>query len=49
VQLIEKAQRIARELFERDPHLALPEHQLLADSLAAFWGGGGRGSQTDVS
>jgi len=49
VQLIEKAQRIARELFERDPHLALPEHQLLADSLAAFWGEGRRGLQADVS
>ncbi len=33
VQLIEKAQHFARLLFEKDPDLALPEHQTLATLL----------------
>jgi ATP-dependent DNA helicase RecG len=34
---IEKARRIAHEIFERDPDLSAPEHVLLAQRLAAFW------------
>jgi ATP-dependent DNA helicase RecG len=49
VHLIEKAQRTARELFERDPDLALSENSLLAASLTAFWGERKSGPQTDVS
>jgi ATP-dependent DNA helicase RecG len=49
VHLIERAQRAAKQLFERDPHLALPEHRLLASTLAASWGEDGPGPQGDVS
>jgi ATP-dependent DNA helicase RecG len=38
---IEKARREARALFERDPDLALPEHQGVAALVAGFWSGGG--------
>ena len=37
VHLIEKARRFAQALFETDPKLTLPEHQLLASSLQQFW------------
>ncbi|MBN1147875.1 MAG: ATP-dependent DNA helicase RecG [Anaerolineales bacterium] len=40
VRLIEKARRHAQELFEQDPHLLLPEHKLLAETLQHFWGVG---------
>jgi ATP-dependent DNA helicase RecG len=49
VQLIEKAQRSAKELFEQDPELNLPEHQALASMLAEFWGQNGRTPQPDIS
>jgi ATP-dependent DNA helicase RecG len=49
IRLIERAQRAAKQLFERDPQLTLPEHQLLASTLAAFWGEGGAGPHADVS
>jgi ATP-dependent DNA helicase RecG len=49
VHLIEKAQHIARKIFERDPHLTLPEHQVLAASFTAFWGEGKRETQVDIS
>jgi ATP-dependent DNA helicase RecG len=34
---IEKARRIAHQIFETDPGLQAPEHQLLASRLAQFW------------
>ncbi|MCC6191575.1 MAG: ATP-dependent DNA helicase RecG [Anaerolineales bacterium] len=37
---IEKARRIARQIFERDPELQAPECQLLASRLAEFWAPG---------
>ena len=37
IHLIEKARRFAQALFETDPALTLPEHQLLASSLQQFW------------
>jgi ATP-dependent DNA helicase RecG len=38
VLLIEKARRHAQALFELDPNLENPEHQLLATTLERFWG-----------
>ncbi len=49
VKLIEKAQRSAKNLFERDPDLSLPEHQELAATLAHFWGQNGQVTQSDIS
>jgi ATP-dependent DNA helicase RecG len=43
--LIEKARAAARRLYEADPRLERPEHQLLAERLAALWMPG----QGDVS
>ena len=40
VKLIESARTQAQMLFELDPELQKPEHQLLAESLERFWGGG---------
>lgn len=37
LHLIEKARRIAMRIFEDDPDLSKPEHQLLASSLQQFW------------
>ncbi len=37
VKLIEKARREAISLFERDPSLELPEHQLIGEALERFW------------
>ncbi|MEA3351670.1 MAG: ATP-dependent DNA helicase RecG [Chloroflexota bacterium] len=37
VQLIEKARHHAQELFQSDPQLVQPEHQLLANTLNRFW------------
>jgi ATP-dependent DNA helicase RecG len=45
VRLIEKARREALELFNKDPDLTHPEHQLLASRLERFWGG----SKGDIS
>jgi ATP-dependent DNA helicase RecG len=45
VHLIEKAQHHAQSIFELDPDLQAPEHQLLAQSLQRFWSHG----QGDIS
>ena len=45
VHLIEKARHHAQSLFESDPELNSPEHQLLAESLKRFW----RLGQGDIS
>jgi ATP-dependent DNA helicase RecG len=34
---VEKARRVATEVFTRDPELQAPEHQALATRLALFW------------
>jgi ATP-dependent DNA helicase RecG len=49
LQLIEKAQRSAKMLFDQDPDLTLPEHQELSATLAHFWGQNGQGIQSDIS
>jgi ATP-dependent DNA helicase RecG len=45
VHLIEKARHHAQTIFELDPDLQAPEHQLLAQSLKSFWSHG----QGDIS
>ena len=40
VQLIEKARTQAQVLFEKDSDLSRPEHALLAEAFARFWGEG---------
>ena len=40
IHLIEKARRQALFVFEQDPDLQRPAHQLLAAALERFWGGG---------
>ncbi len=45
VHLIEAARRQAQVLFEQDPDLSQPEHQLLLASMRRFWGIG----QGDIS
>ncbi len=40
IRLIEKARHEAQQLFERDPNLSDPEHQLLAATFHRFWGEG---------
>ncbi|HEX9091618.1 MAG TPA: ATP-dependent DNA helicase RecG, partial [Anaerolineales bacterium] len=45
VRLIEKARHVAQSIFEVDPDLKSPEHQLLAQSLNRFWSLG----QGDIS
>jgi len=40
IAMIEKARLQAQGLFERDPDLKEPEHQLLAEALQRFWSGG---------
>jgi ATP-dependent DNA helicase RecG len=45
VHLIETARRQAQAIFELDPNLSQPEHQLLAASMRRFWGLG----QGDIS
>jgi ATP-dependent DNA helicase RecG len=37
VQLIEKARRYAQQVFENDPALSAPEHQLMREALEHFW------------
>jgi ATP-dependent DNA helicase RecG len=37
VRLIEKARATAQNIFARDPDLALPEHQLICERMAALW------------
>ncbi len=38
VHLIEKARHQARQIFDEDPDLSMPEHQLLEAALEKFWG-----------
>lgn len=40
LKMIEKARREARRLFEEDPDLSQPEHELLRQALADFWKAG---------
>jgi ATP-dependent DNA helicase RecG len=40
IRLIEKARRFSKALFEQDPELSSPEHQLLALAYQRAWGGG---------
>lgn len=49
VHLIEKAQRVAREIIENDPGLASPHHRRLAATLKAFWGQDRVNFQADIS
>ena len=37
IHLIEKAGQYAKAIFEKDPHLTSPEHQLMLDALNHFW------------
>ena len=39
-RLIEKARKQAQAVFEKDPDLTLPEHQLLVESMGRFWSAG---------
>jgi ATP-dependent DNA helicase RecG len=45
VKLIEKARREAIALFERDPNLEQPEHQMMAEAMQRFW----RAEEGDIS
>lgn len=40
VHLIEKARNQAQLLFQQDPELTAPEHQLLSEAMERFWGSG---------
>ncbi len=40
IRLIEKARQQAQALFQADPELSSPQHELLARQLQQFWGGG---------
>ncbi len=40
VRLIEKAREQAQFLFQKDPDLSAPEHQMLVEKLQRFWDGG---------
>lgn len=41
VRLLEEARRVAQELFDRDPDLGAPAHQLLRQEVLTFWRGEG--------
>jgi ATP-dependent DNA helicase RecG len=41
VKLLEEARRVAQEIFEQDPDLKAPEHQLLKQKVFQFWHGEG--------
>lgn len=49
VHLIEKARRQAKLLFEQDPELSQPEHELLAKTLQRAWGDGNQSTNGDIS
>jgi ATP-dependent DNA helicase RecG len=49
VLLIEKARKLSQKVFEKDPELSLPEHQLLAEAVKRFWGGVGEIPKGDIS
>jgi ATP-dependent DNA helicase RecG len=38
IRLIEKARRFAQDLFDQDPNLERPQHQLLRSALNQAWG-----------
>ncbi len=40
IRLIEKARRLAQDLFDHDPDLSAPEHQPLLQAVRRFWGEG---------
>jgi ATP-dependent DNA helicase RecG len=40
IRLIDKARRVAQEIFDRDPQLELEEHKLLAETMQRFWAPG---------
>lgn len=40
IRLIEKARRLAQNLFDRDPDLSDPDHRLLLQAMRRFWGEG---------
>ncbi len=37
IHLIEKARKYAKQVFENDPNLSAPEHQLMLDAMKHFW------------
>ena len=37
IHLIEKARKYAKQVFENDPNLTAPEHQLMLDAIKHFW------------
>lgn len=41
VKVLEEARALAKEVFQEDPHLELPQHRLLARRVADFWRGEG--------
>jgi len=41
VKVLEEARALAKEIFQEDPHLELPQHRLLARRVADFWRGEG--------
>jgi ATP-dependent DNA helicase RecG len=40
IHLIDQARRQALKLFDQDPELTKPEHQMLSIGLKSFWGDG---------
>jgi ATP-dependent DNA helicase RecG len=41
VKILEQAREEAKLIFEQDPTLSAPEHQMLAQQVAQFWQGHG--------
>ncbi|MBI5032725.1 MAG: ATP-dependent DNA helicase RecG [Chloroflexi bacterium] len=41
ISILEEARRVAQGIFDRDPNLAAPEHQVLGQRVAEFWKGKG--------
>jgi len=41
VKVLEEARALAKEIFQEDPNLELPQHRLLARRVADFWRGEG--------
>lgn len=41
VKILEEARQVAQDIFDRDPELKQPEHQVLAQRVADFWKGKG--------
>jgi ATP-dependent DNA helicase RecG len=40
IHLIDQARREALNLFDQDPELQMPEHQMMSNALVNFWGDG---------